>query len=405
MCHSRRLTALAVVGCVSHLAFFGIAAVRVCMQLEAVRATLGAAFVLLCAAAVAARGRLLWCRCCNAHALRELDLQPAPRPWALDAVGVDDDEDDADAAGTWRRIRRGAAVEMCAANGSRYKAWVQLSDDLSTLRWGWDRRSIELERLNGVWLGVGFKAGKLGQHDASRRKSGGRGGGGGQEESLSCGQKEAKEGKGKMGNLVRTATANALTADELYVHDKHLLTLLHGTVVGGLRSLTIAFADGHVAADWARGLRARQRVLALPMPAAAPALAQTLARIFEVNDTEGDGYLPEAGVTSALRSLGLTLGAGRDSASRTPSLRTLLSHLSPHAPPLGGKEGEVVDLPRFVERLLWLRRGMMVSNVADGMLLPPGHASGDSALESRHVLLSTATFKALWTAHQASPPP
>ena len=53
-------------------------------------------------------------------------------------------------------------------------------------------------------------------------------------------------------------------------------------------------------------------------------------------------------MTSALRSLGLTLGPGRDSSSKTPSLRALLQHLSPHAPPVGGKEGELVDLPRFV---------------------------------------------------------
>ena len=48
---------------------------------------------------------------------------------------------------------------------------------------------------------------------------------------------------------------------------------------------------------------------------------------------------------------------------------------------------------------------MMVSNVADGMLLPPEHASGDSALESRNVLLSTATFQAFWCEHQEVPPP
>ena len=95
--HSRRLTALAVVGGASHLAFFGIAAVHVCMQLEAERAPLSAAFVLLCAAAVAARGRLLWCRCCHEDALRELDLLPAPRPWALHAMGCDHDDDAADA--------------------------------------------------------------------------------------------------------------------------------------------------------------------------------------------------------------------------------------------------------------------------------------------------------------------
>ena len=48
---------------------------------------------------------------------------------------------------------------------------------------------------------------------------------------------------------------------------------------------------------------------------------------------------------------------------------------------------------------------MMVSNVADGMLLPPEHAPGDSALESRNVLLSTATFQAFWCEHQEVPPP
>ena len=69
------------------------------------------------------------------------------------------------------------------------------------------------------------------------------------------------------------------------------------------------------------------------------------------------------------RSLGLTLAPGRDVGARAPSLRTLLRHLSPRAPPA---QHQVVELQSFEEMVMWLRRGAMVANVADGMLLPPG---------------------------------
>ena len=38
-----------------------------------------------------------------------------------------------------------------AQNGKTKKAWLQLSEDLTTLRWGWHRSRIELERLHNAW--------------------------------------------------------------------------------------------------------------------------------------------------------------------------------------------------------------------------------------------------------------
>ena len=106
-------------------------------------------------------------------------------------------------------------MELCAANGARYKAWLQLSDDLSTLRWGWDRRSIELERLNGVWLGVGFKPRKERRGTASGRATPNSHPGSpasrprspqSPQVSFSPGPKEGKEGRGRRASLMRTAT-------------------------------------------------------------------------------------------------------------------------------------------------------------------------------------------------------
>ena len=85
-----------------------------------------------------------------------------------------------------------------------------------------------------------------------------------------------------------------------YVYVDELMTVLFGTVTGGLRFLTIRFPDRHMAATWARGLRARREVLAPPPPPPSPALSQALRRAFELNDTEGDGYLPEVRVATRL---------------------------------------------------------------------------------------------------------
>lgn len=103
----------------SHLAFFGYAAVKAC--LAGADGSLAAAFLLLCAAALAARARLLWARCADARAAPHVDAPPAPRPPAVAAAAAD-----ADARDALKRIRGGAAAELCAESGSRCRRLLRL---------------------------------------------------------------------------------------------------------------------------------------------------------------------------------------------------------------------------------------------------------------------------------------
>ena len=465
------LRALGGAAALTHALFFSYAAARAGQASP--HAALCVAFVSLCTAPVLARCALVWSRCVDVSGAATVGAPPAPRTTRPVAVGggggggggasgfhaSPGGGEDAQAAAALATLASGAAVVVCHESGRKTAAWLQLSHDLTTVRWGWDTACVELERLNAVWLGVGLEAATrrassagvvaaeagveagsveessrlglgLGEKTLSRlakaratagglssfdlsansestsldspKKAGGGGGGG-----AATAAAAARPG------LVRTSTKNlnggAAPGKRRHTHDASLLTLFYGTVSSGLEHITLRFADAQAAATWARGLRARKALMAPPPPPPSAPLSQALRRAFDLNDTEGDGYLPEAGVMSALRSLGLSL---RTSAAarhvRPPTLAVLLRHLAPLGPP---DSLDLVELSTFEQLVLWLRRGAMVINVADGLLTG---SDGSSALETRHGSMERAAFEQFWTEEQQrralpleppSPPP
>ena len=336
-------------------------------------------------------------------------------------------------------MQRGEAVTLLdpmlaaeADEAPRRRAWLQLSEDGTELRWGWGQESLELERLTATRAPKSRDEGE-GRCAAPRTAAaqGAAVGAGPGVGSAAEGREEPTRAEHAAALAADLATAAAITPAELGGRAGLLrrsgssldsgvgsglgsgsgsggccaprpvmarpvscqLSLLSGNLFDGLHTLLVEFEDEATRDAWAAATRALQLRLA---PFAAPAtdslstyLEKVLAAVALQRGRSSHGenrtLLDSTGLLHALQLVGVTLEA------RELHLPTILQHISPFSPPavLHG-----VDAATFVRIVRWLQHGTARRLLDDGLL------SGASTL--RHGALSAASFASFWRHHQRS---